>query len=131
MFHNKRKNFIKSPCKFGKWQKKNCYTHSSPFNEFIREQAICGPWLIFEIKKTSSLFFKLWSKWKNRRENIFCKEYYIWDCTHNIFNFNKYFVCIIFLFVLLILKDLYEICVYNFLACPMGPIYLSSLSLEN
>ena len=31
------------------------------------------------------------------------KNIIFWDCTHNIFNFNKYFVCIIFLFVLLIL----------------------------
>ena len=32
---------------------------------------------------------------------FFCKEYYIWDCTHNILNFNKYFVRIIFIIVLL------------------------------
>ena len=30
---------------------------------------------------------------------------YIRYCTHNIFNFNKYFICIIFLFILLILQD--------------------------
>ena len=30
---------------------------------------------------------------------LFYKEYYIWDCTHNIFNFNKYFVLIIFFYL--------------------------------
>ena len=47
-----------------------------------------------------------------RGKIFFCKEYYIWYCTHNIFNFNKYFVRIIFLFVLLILQDhLQNLCV--------------------
>ena len=38
---------------------------------------------------------------------FFYKEYYIWDCTHNIFfkNFNKYFVRIIFVIVLLTSQD--------------------------
>ena len=102
--HNKRKSFIKSFYKFGKRQK-NCYTHSSPFNKVIREYATCGPRLIFEIKKTSSSSSKVWSRQKNKRENIFLERIYIyiWYCTHNIFNFNKYFICIIFLFILLIL----------------------------
>ena len=40
-----------------------------------------------------------------RGKIFFWKEYYFLDCTHNIFNFNKYFFYIIFLFVLLILQD--------------------------
>ena len=61
-----------------------------------------------------------------RGKTFFWKEYYFWDCTHNIFNFNKYFVCIIFLFVLLILQDqnLRNLCVQIF-----GTPYETSLPL--
>ena len=72
----------------------------------------------------------MWSRQKNQIKIFFWKEYYFWDCTHNILNFNKYFVCIIFLFVLLILQNFDEICVYKFLARPMGPLYLSSLLIK-
>ena len=43
----------------------------------------------------------------------FRKNIIFWNCTHNIFNFNKYFIHIIFLFVLLILHDqnLWNLCV--------------------
>ena len=49
---------------------------------------------------------------RSRGKIFFWKEYYIWYCTHNIFNFNKYFVHIIFLFVLQISQDLlWNLCV--------------------
>ena len=47
----------------------------SSFKEFIREQATCGPRLIFKIKKTFlSLSFKLWSRWMIQMEIFFCKR---------------------------------------------------------
>ena len=56
---------------------------------------------------------------KRIRGKIFSwKEYYFfWDCTHNIFNFNKYFVRIIFLFCFANFAGpkMYKICTYKVL----------------
>ena len=60
------------------------------------------------------MFFKLWSKRKNQRKIFFCKEYYIWDCTHNIFNFNKYFVYHFPICFVNFARPIYEICMHKF-----------------
>ena len=62
---------------------------------------------------------------------FFCKEYYIWDCTHNIFNFNKYFVYHFPICFANFAGPIHEICAYKFLACSVGHLCLSSLLLED
>ena len=51
---------------------------------------------------------------KIRGKMWFCKEYYIWDCTPQYFNFNKYFVRIIFLLFCLNSRTLWNLCVQIF-----------------
>ena len=101
------------------------YTWSSPFSKFIWEQGTCDPQLISKIKKTfSSSFFKLWSKWKNQNEILFCKKNIITKIVSpQVILINKKNCLAYFLISLLTLQDLIKfmhtiifnfICFYDF-----------------
>ena len=82
--------------------KKHCYTRSSLFNKFIRELATCGPWLIFEIKKTSSSSSKLWSRQKKLEKKYYFVKNIVFIVSHHI------------LILINILFTLFSYCFANF-----------------
>ena len=112
-FHNKRKSFIKSPYKFCKRQRIVTLVLRHSTSSFGNKLLLALDWSS-KSRKRHRRSSHCGQSERIRGKIFFCKEYYIWDCTHNIFNFNKYLVRIIFVIVLLTSQDhLRNLCVQS------------------
>ena len=110
--HNKRKSFIKSPCKFNKWQK-NCYTFFSIQRVHL---GISQLWPLIDLQNQEIIIivFQVVVKAKELEGKYSFVKNIIFEIVPTIyFNFNEYFVCIIFLLFCYFRRTIYKICVYN------------------
>ena len=129
-FHNKRKSFIKSPCKFSKL-KKNCCTRIflNLTSSFENKPLVALDWYSKSIKhhRCSS------SCGQSERigEKIFFVKNIMFEIVPTIFLISINILFALFLLFSLHRKTIYEICAYKFLAHPMGHLYLSYLLLED
>ena len=111
--NNKRKSSIKFLCKFDKGTKCTCIIRHLT-SSFRNKPLMAFDWSS-KLRKRHCRLLKCDQGKRIRWKIFFWKEYYFWYYTCNIFNFNKYFVHIIFLFVLLILQNhLRNLCVQTY-----------------